>query len=453
MSCRLFCQQYASPTVFYFQNMKSAASKIVYLTAGAGGMYCGSCMHDNALAKALAAQGHDIQLVPTYTPIRTDDEDVSVDQVFFGGINVFLQQKVPLLRLVPAFLDRFLDNPWLIRKATSRPIDMKPEALGSLAVSMLKGMKGNQRKEVRRLCKWLAETAKPDVIIFTNALIGGCIPEIKKQTDAKVFVTLQGDDVFLDSLPKKHRDQCVSHITRIAADIDGFITHSAFYRDYMSNYFSIPSEKIHVTKLGLDLADFQAETKQSDSDNITIGYLARLAPEKGLHHLVDAFIALKRQPGSENVQLRIAGWLGSHNEAYADKQFKKLKSAGLEKDFKYIGEVDRDQKIEFLSNIDVLSVPTEFLEPKGLYAIEAMALGTPVVQPAHGCFPEMIESTGGGLLFQAGDIDDLQQKILQMVQNRDHRIALGKRGRKSIRENRSSEQMATELSALISRSI
>ena len=181
-------------------------------------------MHDNAIAKALAAQGHDIQLVPTYTPIRTDEEDASVDQVFFGGINVFLQQKIPLLRLVPAFLDRFLDNPWLIRKATSRSIDMKPEALGSLAVSMLKGMQGNQRKEVRRLCKWLAETAKPEVVIFTNALIGGCIPEIKKQTTAKVLVTLQGDDVFLDSLPKKYRDDCISQITRIASDIDGKTT-------------------------------------------------------------------------------------------------------------------------------------------------------------------------------------------------------------------------------------
>ena len=414
-------------------------------------------MHDNAIAKALPAQGHDIQLVPTYTPIRTDEEDASVDQVFFGGINVFLQQKIPLLRQVPAFLDRFLDNPWLIRKATSRSIDMKPEALGSLAVSMLKGMKGNQRKEVRRLCKWLAETAKPEVVIFTNALIGGCIPEIKKQTTAKVLVTLQGDDVFLDSLPKKYRDDCISQITRIASDIDGFITHSEFYRDYMSDYFSIPAEKIHATKLGLDLADLGNETQPLDSEKITIGYLARLAPEKGLHHLVDAFIGLKKQlgqqPDTDNVQLRIAGWLGSHNEAYADKQFEKLKSAGLENDFKYIGQVDRNQKIEFLDNVDILSVPTEFLEPKGLYALEAMAMGIPVVQPAHGCFPEMIESTGGGLLFQAGDIDDLKQKLSQLVQNREQRKDLGQRGRKSVRENRNSMQMATELSALIARSV
>ena len=188
--------------------MNSAKPKIIYLTAGAGGMFCGSCMHDNAVAKAMMQQGCDIQLVPTYTPIRTDEEDVSVDQVFFGGINVFLQQKIPLLRLVPGFLDRFLDNAWLIRKATSRSIDMKPETLGALTVSMLKGSKGNQRKEVNRLCRWLAEE-QPDVVLFTNALIGGCIPEIKKRTSAKVWVTLQGDDVFLDSLPKNHRQQCI----------------------------------------------------------------------------------------------------------------------------------------------------------------------------------------------------------------------------------------------------
>ena len=72
------------------------SGKIVYLTAGAAGMFCGSCMHDNTLVRGLARQGWDLQLVPTYTPIRTDEDDVSVDQVFFGGVNIYLQQKIHL---------------------------------------------------------------------------------------------------------------------------------------------------------------------------------------------------------------------------------------------------------------------------------------------------------------------------------------------------------------------
>ena len=179
--------------------------KIVYLTSGAAGMYCGSCMHDNTLARALNSRGWDVQLLPTYTPIRTDETDVSVDQVFFGGINIFLQQKIPLLRHVPAMLDRFLDRPWLIRKVTSRALETDPKTLGKLANSMLQGMEGNQRKEVIRLCDWLALEAQPSLIMFTNILIGGCIPEIKKRLGVPVLVTLQGDDVFLDSLPEPYR--------------------------------------------------------------------------------------------------------------------------------------------------------------------------------------------------------------------------------------------------------
>ena len=170
--------------------MQPSETKIVYLTAGAGGMFCGSCMHDNALAAAMKRSGWDIQLVATYTPIRTDEADISVDHVLFGGLNVFLQQKVPLLRFLPAALDRFLDNPKLIRRVTAKAMHTDPKTLGALAVSMLKGTLGNQRKEVFEMVRWL-KLAEPDVLIFTNALIGGSVPELKRQFDVPVIVTLQ----------------------------------------------------------------------------------------------------------------------------------------------------------------------------------------------------------------------------------------------------------------------
>lgn len=405
-------------------------------------------MHDNAVAKAMMQQGCDIQLVPTYTPIRTDEEDVSVDQVFFGGINVFLQQKIPLLRLVPGFLDRFLDNAWLIRKATSRSTDMKPETLGALTVSMLKGSKGNQRKEVNRLCRWLAEE-QPDVVLFTNALIGGCIPEIKKRTSAKVWVTLQGDDVFLDSLPKNHRQQCIDSISRIANDVDGFVTHSQFYKNRMSEYFSIPLEKIHVTRLGLDLTGFESAGKTGTDGVVTIGYLARLAHEKGFHHLVDAFVKLKQQPATEHIRLRAAGWLGDQNKAYAQENFDKLAGAGLSDAFEYIGQVTREEKIEFLRGVDVLCVPTEFLEPKALYALEAMAMGIPVVEPNHGCFPELIESTGGGLLYDPSDMEELKLQLFTLANDSQQRTEIGRRGQEAVQRERSAAAMAVELAQVL----
>ena len=129
--------------------------RIAYLTAGAAGMYCGSCLHDNTLAAALLRLGVDIQLIPTYTPIRTDERDVSADFVFFGGINVYLQQKSALFRWLPSALDRILDQPWLLRRATARSTAIDPKFLGDLAVSMLRGAHGCQRKEVRRLGRFL----------------------------------------------------------------------------------------------------------------------------------------------------------------------------------------------------------------------------------------------------------------------------------------------------------
>ena len=424
------------------------ATKVVYLTAGAGGMYCGSCMHDNALAKALMQLGLDVMLVPTYTPIRTDEDDVSVDQVFFGGINVYLQQKFPPLRWLPGFLDRFLDNPKLIRRLTSRSIDMPTVELGKLALSMLKGRSGNQRKEVKRLTSWLVNQAKPDVVLFTNILIGGCIPEIKRSTGKPVLVTLQGDDVFLDSLPELYRAMCIEQIKRLVKEVDGFIVHSEFFRDYMNGYFSIPVDKIHVTPLGIDTSEFENSSAPNRSGNV-LGYLARLAPEKGLHHLVSAFIELKKSDAVANLQLRVAGWLSSQNQDYADEQFERIREAGFESDFQYLGSVDLTEKLAFLNSIDVLSVPTDYLEPKGLYVLEAMAAGVPVVQPAHGCFPDLIQQSRGGLLHKPGDPVDLAAKLAVVFNDTAKQTELADHGRNFVFHSRNSLTMAMQTAELL----
>lgn len=415
-------------------------TKIIYLTAGAAGMFCGSCMHDNSLARSMSELGLDVQLVPTYTPIRTDEVDVSVDQVFFGGINVYLQQKFPPLRWLPGFLDRFLDNPSLIKRLTSKSHDMSPEQLGKLSVSMLAGMKGNQRKEVKRLTTWL-KSENPAAIIFTNALIGGCIPQIKQSVDTAVMVTLQGDDVFLDSLPDKYRSQCIEHITGLIPHVDTFLVHTEFFKSYMSKYFQIPNSKIQVTPLGIDGSEFK-RTPIDTPRPPTLGYLARLAPEKGFDRLIDAFIELKSNNQIPELKLRAAGWLGSSNRQFAERQFDKIESAGLNDDFEYLGSIERHEKLDFLSSIDVLSVPTQFLEPKGLYVLEAMACGVPCVQPDHGSFPEIIAETRGGLLFKANDQQDYLKQLTSLLTDSKLRGELADNGFTVVHQSRNSQTMA-----------
>jgi glycosyltransferase involved in cell wall biosynthesis len=423
---------------------------IVYLSAGAGGMFCGSCMHDNALSKALSEAGWRVQLVPTYTPIRTDEQDVSIDQVLFGGINVYLQQKIPLFRYLPPALDRFLNNPRLIRRVTAKAMDTDAKTLGKLSVSMLKGMDGNQRKEVRLICKWISKT-NPQILIFSNVLIGGCIEEIKRVLGLPILVTLQGDDVFLDSLNEPYKTQAINRIKEIVKHVDGFIVHTEFFKAYMSQYFDIPLEKFFVTPLGIELSDFESfrnlrdltQKANATADRPrTIGYLARLAPEKGLHLLVEAFIKLKQTPGHEKVKLKVAGWLSPQNNDYAETQWQRLRDARLENEFEYLGSIERESKLEFLRTTDIFSVPSDYLEPKGLYAIEALAAGVPVIAPSHGAFPELADDTKGIRLFPAGDSSALAQAFDVLLNNEPLRFRLGQQGQDSVFARRTASHMA-----------
>ena len=427
--------------------------KAVYLTAGAAGMFCGSCMHDNALAAALQRIGVDAMLVPLYTPIRTDEGNVSIDRVFFSGVSVFLQQRVPLFRHVPAFVDRFLESPALLRWATSGSATMNYRDLGALAVSMLQGRHGHQRREVEKLAAWLAEEA-PDVVCLSNVLIAGSVPAIReKLPKAAIVATLQGDDVFLDELPEPYQSQCVEQIRRIAAHIDGFIVHSEFYGRKMGERFAIPPEKLHVVPLGIDTREFLALEPSYDlaPSPRRIGYLARLAPEKGLHLLVDAFIRLKQLPGTDDVELHVAGWLGDHRKEYANDQWTKLDGAGLAGRWKHHGELDRTAKLEFLRSLSLFSVPATFEEPKGLYALEAMALGLPVVLPDHGAFPEMLSRVEGGCLCAANDPEALANVLHDALADRNRLRRWSETGRSGVLGRLNETAMAEETRTLFER--
>ncbi len=423
------------------QAMTAEPLRIVYLTAGAAGMYCGSCLHDNTLARAMAKLGVEIQLIPTYTPIRTDEEDVTADQVFFGGISVYLQQRIPFFRHLPSIASRFLSHPSLIRWVASHGRDADPQFLGEMAVSMLKGRTGFQRTEVIRLCEWIAGSARPQLVNFSNVLIAGCIPELRRKLDVPIVVTLQGDDVFLESLPESHRIQAISLITELVEEVDVFLVFSKYYADFMARYLSIPPEKLSIVPLGIDVIDLLNLPRLSAENRATqIGYLARISPEKGLHVLVDAFIELRRC--RDDVRLLVAGWLGGNNHSYLESQLVKLRQAGLEKDFEYRGEVNREEKRKFLSEIDVLSVPTVYRDPKGLFVLEALAAGVPVVQPDHGAFPEIIRDVGGGELVRPDDPLHLAEVLKTLLANRPRLESLGKIGKIAVCERRNAETMA-----------
>ena len=405
-------------------------------------MYCGSCLRDNALAAGLTQLGWDVTLLPLYTPIRVDEEDRSVDKVFFGGINVYLQQKIPLFRHLPAFLDRWLDNPRLIRRVASGALSVSAKELGSMTLSMVKGEDGFQRKEVARLVQWLRDVAKPDLICLTNLLVGGSIPALKRELGIPVLVTLQGDDVFLDELIEPWKTLVLTEMRRLAQEADGFVTFSGFYRHHMSGILGVPEEKFHITPLGVTVSEFDAvyEARKARAPGKVIGYFARLAPEKGFDIAVGAFIELA--PRFPELRFHAGGWLAEKDRAFYEVQIERLAAAGLSDRFRHVEAPDGASKMAFLEEIDVFTVPARFIEPKGLYLLEAMACGLPVVVPDRGAFPEMIASGGGGLLCRPDDAGDLAAKLADLLDHPDKATSLGQEGRDWVERCNSREAMA-----------
>ncbi|TWT80676.1 Glycogen synthase [Planctomycetes bacterium CA13] len=427
--------------------------RVVFLTAGAAGMYCGSCMHDNALARSLrnptdGASGIDCLLQPIYTPIRTDSVSVAREKIFFGGIHVYLLQQMPWLRFVPKSLRRMLDWPPLIRLATRGAASTDPAKLGALAVSMLKGTEGRQAEEVQRLACWLEQEIKPDVIVFSNLLIGGSLPLIRQRLPGtKTIVMLQGDDIFLDHLPQEARAEAIRLCSDLVKSVDHFVVNSRFYADRMSALLSVPEAKIATIPLTIDLSPYKPRRPSGEEAKpFRIGYLARISPEKGLHRLVDAFLHMAER--DQDVTLEVAGWLGEVNRPYLNSIEDRIREANLAARFCYHGSPTLEQKVRFLQSLDLLSVPTEYEDPKGLFALEAIASGVPVVLPDHGGFGELVASTSGGVVVPPNDHYALADAILALKNDPQRRTELAEKGVAMVHQKHSIEAACSALRAL-----
>jgi len=436
--------------------------KIAYITAGAAGMYCGSCLHDNTLAAALMAKGHNVALMPTYTPTRTDEEDVSMDRVFYGAVNVYLEQKSALFRHLPQPLHWLLDRPRLLNWITGHGVSIDATQLGDMTLSVAMGETGNQRRELEDLVCWLRDDFQPDIVHITNSMFLGFAAPLKRELGVPVLCSLQGEDIFLDDLAEPFKSKVHAELQAHAGDVDGLVATCDYYADFMSEYLAVPREKVHVVPLGIKLEGHRGAppappaeaaplaaasadghiAEPTPTEPFLVGYLARICPEKGLHDLVEAFALLVNKHGKEALRLHVAGYLGKRDQAYFEKVKARVAELGLDDVFDCVGEVSRDEKIAFLQGLDVLSVPTTYKDPKGLFALEAMANGIPVVQPAHGSFPELIEATGGGLLSEPGSKESLAAQLETLMHDPRRRYELGRNGAEAVRARFSDVTMA-----------
>jgi len=418
---------------------------ITYLAAGAGAMYCGACARDINVIRALIAQGHSVQVLPLYTPLRIEGDAVSTTGVFLGGINAYLQQVSGLFRRTPQFLDRLLDNPALLRFASGFAVRTSPKDLGAMTVSVLQGRDGRQAKELRKLIGYLKRGRRPDAIVITNSLLSGIAPELRRHFDIPILCGLQGEDQFVRSMPERYCDQARELMARNAEAIDLFIAPTSSYAAEMAEFMALSPERIRLVRTGFSVSEYRHEQPRV-REPFTIGYLSVITPIKGLDLLVRAFRTLVVEQGRD-CRLRAAGRI--MHGPYWQQQKRSLRAAGLTGRFEYLGEVDFAAKLRLLRSCSVFSVPSRFAEARGLAMMEAIASGVPVLAPDSGVFPELLRITGGGLLFPQGDADALAERIGSLMDAPDRADEMGRAGAERIGAEFSADRAAEEMLAVL----
>jgi glycosyltransferase involved in cell wall biosynthesis len=278
----------------------------------------------------------------------------------------------------------------------------------------------------------------------------GAARMLKDELRAPVIAELTGEDIFLDAMAEPHKTQARTLIRERARDVDQFVATSAYYADAMAGYLDVPRGRIRVVYPGIP-ADYLADDltrRPAAGAEPTVGFLARICPEKGIDQLVDGVLRLREKPGFGNVALRAAGYLGrAHQQWYAGLR-KRIDASPLAGRYTHLGEVDKDGKLGLIDASDVFAVPTRYPESKGIYVLEALARGTPVVLPAHGAFPELIEQTGGGVTHAPGDAQALADTLAELLADPPRRKAMGEAGHAAVRDRFLDRHMAQGMLAI-----
>jgi glycosyltransferase involved in cell wall biosynthesis len=419
--------------------------RIVHVTAGAGGRICGSCLHDNALVRALVARGRDALLVPAFVPTTTDEENVAERRIVMGGVNVWLQEHVPLFRHTPAFLDRPLDSRRLLEWLSQSTGRTRPVDLGPLTISTLLGLAGRQRKEVTKLTDWLSREVRPDVVHLSNALLLGLAPAIRAATGAAVVCTLSGEDVFIDAIPEPDHGRIFDLLREQAAHVDRFIAMSRYFADFMGARMGLADGRVTVIPHGVDATAFPSEPpdlavrRQARGGRLVVGFLARGCPEKGLDQLVRMLPLLAQ---GRDVEVVAAGAEIPAERDYVSGCLALARDLGVAERFRWLGQVDRQAKLALLQAVDAFAMPSPHAEAKGIPIIEAMTAGLPVAASNHGAFPELLDGGRAGLLHAPGDPADLARVLGTILDDVAVAARLAGHGHTLARERHSAGAMA-----------
>ena len=408
---------------------------IINIVPGFGGtFYCGNCLRDSGYVTALKQTGHDAHTLPIYLPLSLNDENREVDvPVFYGAISIYLKQNFKIFRGMPLWMENFFNSAPFLRYAAKKAGSTRADGLEDMTISMLEGHEGYQAEELDQLIHYLKNHAKPDVVHLSNALLLGLAKKIKQELNIPVVCSLQDEDVWVDAMRQSYQKQLWDLLSEKAKDVDAFIAVSNYFGTLMQNRMNIPDSKMHVVPVGIDHEEYRFTLP--DMNAPVIGYLSRLNEENGFEIVIDAFIKLKQNPDHENVKLKVTGGSTGDDKRFINRQIRKLKRSKLLGDVEFCDAYQGEAKKQFLSSLTLVSVPVLKGEAFGLYQLESMASGTPIVQPALGAFTEIVENTGGGVIFEPNTPDALAQKLHEVLSNTDNLLKMSEQGLASVKQH------------------
>ncbi len=425
---------------------------IVHIIPGSGGsFYCGNCLRDSKYVEAIRKLGHQVIKVPMYLPLFADEHDIKDIPVFYGAISVYLKQLYPIFRKAPRWFDKFLNSGPMLKLASGMAGSTRAKGLEEMTISMLLGEEGKQREELEHMADWIAVNCEPDIIHLSNALLLGLAHKLKERMNVPVVCSLQDEDVWVDVMKPESRDEVWGLMHDRAKYVDLFVSVSTYYASVMQEKMKIPPEKIEKLYLGVDPNSYQGAHTHVRERNI--GFLSRMNYDNGLDILVDAFIILKKQNGFEDVKLIMTGGATGDDAKFLKGLKKKLKGGKLYQDIDFCEDFVCDDRAMFFKRISVLSVPVRLGEAFGLYLLESMASGVPVVQPALGAFPEIIEVSGGGITYKPNTPEKLAEALAGILNDKDLLVARSQNGYRGVLEHFDINNQAEKLVNLYEKTI
>lgn len=413
-------------------------------------MICGACFRDNALVKALRSIGHDAELLPLYLPLRLEDANATPEaSIQFGGLNVYLDQIWAPFRKAPRWVRAPLSHPRLLKWLAGRAAKTSPKDVGPMTVSMLLGEDGAQRRDLEEMVAFLKTREAFDAVFLSNGMLIGMAAALKRELKCLVFCHLQGEDDYMDQLPDPYREDAWEALRRGARDVDGLTAPSRYYAQTMARRLGVEASAISVVWNGIDGEGFAPALHEGREP--TLGYFARMCPEKGLEEVIDAFLLLRERGGAGSPKLLIGGYMGPSDRRFVAAQQRKLARAGLTHDVEFHPNVSKEDKSRLLARMWLFTTPAVYSEAFGLYVIEAMAAGVPVALPRRSAFPEIVEATDGGWIYDPVGPLAMVESWERALADREVLRAKGARAKAGVIEKFSHLEMARRVASVVER--